>query len=282
MSDEIIPTYHLEQFLPKLPGFEIRKVCSSYNREFMTTPHRHSYYTFFLHLEGTSVHHIDFETYEINYPSLIFIRPSQVHSPGENYDFKAVVISFKKEYPLIHEDIPDIEQRLQILTLDTHNLQRIKHIANLLLLEYQKEQPDEHFIKMTLGLLLYINRSLIEEQMALPSNDLGFGLFMQYRSLLDEHYKEFKTVSYYAKKLNITAGYLNDISKKICGNTAKELIMNRVLSEAKRLLYFENLTMKEIAYHLGFNEVSYFNTFYKKQTGETPLHFRKTIREKYN
>jgi len=76
------------------------------------------------------------------------------------------------------------------------------------------------------------------------------------------------------KKLNISPDHLNRIIKAHSGKTAKELIQNRILIASKRLLYFTNLSTKEIAFELGFSEPSNFSSFFKKLSSFTPSDFR--------
>ncbi|MBK6643621.1 MAG: AraC family transcriptional regulator [Bacteroidetes bacterium] len=88
-------------------------------------------------------------------------------------------------------------------------------------------------------------------------------------------------MSEYAQLLNITAGHLNDTIHKDLGKTAGELIHDRIILEAKRLLYHSENSIKEIATELNYKDPSYFGRFLKTHSGSTPDQFRKAIREKY-
>ena len=81
-------------------------------------------------------------------------------------------------------------------------------------------------------------------------------------------------VSEYASELAVTADYLNKVLKNITGISAKEHIQNKLVTEAKRLLIFSNISNKELSYQLGFDEAAHFNNFFKKMTGLTPTEFR--------
>jgi len=70
--------------------------------------------------------------------------------------------------------------------------------------------------------------------------------------------------------------------KKQTGKSPSQLIADRVILEAKRLLVHTTDSVKEIAYLLNFNEATYFYRFFKKYTGQTPEHFRDEIRKKYS
>jgi AraC-like DNA-binding protein len=79
----------------------------------------------------------------------------------------------------------------------------------------------------------------------------------------------------YAELLYITPNHLNALCRDLVGKTAGELIRERVLLEAKRLLTNLNITAAEIAYELNFQDNSYFSRFFRKYTGQTPEIFRK-------
>jgi len=87
--------------------------------------------------------------------------------------------------------------------------------------------------------------------------------------------KGLPSVQYMAAKLNISSGYLSDVLKQESGKTALEHIHIYLISEAKNLLLSENKSVSEIAYALGFDNLSYFTRLFKKEVGTTPLLFKK-------
>jgi AraC-like DNA-binding protein len=76
--------------------------------------------------------------------------------------------------------------------------------------------------------------------------------------------------SFYAEKLHVTVNYLNKICKSEASKTAGDIVRKRITIEAQRLLHYTNLSVNEIAHDLGFENVSYFITFFKKQTLSRP------------
>ena len=104
----------------------------------------------------------------------------------------------------------------------------------------------------------------------------------QFKSLIDENFVNSTQVTQYADMLYVTPGHLNDLIKTVTGKTAKQIIDERRILEAKRLLFWGEHSVKEIAGRLNFEDDAYFNRFFKKHTGNTPALFQKTIREKYN
>ena len=77
-----------------------------------------------------------------------------------------------------------------------------------------------------------------------------------------------------ARKLGTTEAKLNEQSKLHAGRTAQNVIYGLIASEAKRLLTYQNLTVKEVAYQLGFNDPFYFSNFFKKHTNHSPKSYQ--------
>lgn len=86
---------------------------------------------------------------------------------------------------------------------------------------------------------------------------------------------ELKTASHFADRLSIHVNHLNKVLKEITGISTKNLISDRITTEAKILLKQTDWTISEIAYSLGFEEIAHFSNFFKKQSSLTPLAFRK-------
>lgn len=98
----------------------------------------------------------------------------------------------------------------------------------------------------------------------------------QYAKWVSKEYRNHHSVAFYADKLNITPGHLNDLCKLNLGINAKQYIQNRIILDAKRLLLYSSLSVEEIALHLGFENATYFIRKFKQISGITPLSFRKT------
>ncbi|TYR31697.1 AraC family transcriptional regulator [Sphingobacterium phlebotomi] len=96
--------------------------------------------------------------------------------------------------------------------------------------------------------------------------------------LLEQYYKSERFPSFYAEKLNISTNYLNRICRERRNKSAGELIRDRILMEAERLLYHTYKNVSEISFELGFDSSSYFITFFKKKYGLSPEEFRKRQR----
>ena len=99
-------------------------------------------------------------------------------------------------------------------------------------------------------------------------------LFHEFTLLLEAQYSQTHAVADYAQMLNITPRQLSDITRQFVGRTAKHLIEDRLILEARRLLTFTNLSVKEIAHRLGYKDPSHFSKIFKKKTQTTPQDYK--------
>jgi len=102
-------------------------------------------------------------------------------------------------------------------------------------------------------------------------------LVHNFQKLIGENYTRLKLPKEYAEILYITPNHLNAVCKDILGISAGDVIRNRLVLEAKRLLTNPQLNINEIAFTLNFSDNSYFTKFFKKAEGKTPEKFRKQI-----
>jgi len=102
-------------------------------------------------------------------------------------------------------------------------------------------------------------------------------LLKNFKKLIEDNFTKLKLPKEYAELLYVTPNHLNALCNDVLGISAGELIRNRVVLEAKRLLVNFSLNITEISYRLNFADNSYFTKFFKKQTGLTPEAFRKNI-----
>ncbi|SHN35988.1 helix-turn-helix domain-containing protein [Chitinophaga sp. CF418] len=114
--------------------------------------------------------------------------------------------------------------------------------------------------------LLYFMQHLLNLKL-LPFRPSPSRLTQRYLQLVNEHYAEKKAVCQYAGILYVTASYLNKVVKDETGLTAREHIQQRIIAEAKHGLYSSGLSMKEVAFSLGYDDIAHFSKFFKKVCG---------------
>ena len=98
--------------------------------------------------------------------------------------------------------------------------------------------------------------------------------FKQFAHLLGEHFREERSVGFYARQLCITPKYLTTLIKRISGQSVSEWIDNYVILEAKTLLKYSTMSIQEIAYYLNFPNQSFFGSYFKRNTGMSPSQYK--------
>ena len=132
-----------------------------------------------------------------------------------------------------------------------------------------------------LSILLIKCLGMVNDKRKNASRSANSNIVDRFQKLVEIQFIEQKKVSAFATELNISSGHLNELCKARIGKSASEVIKDRVLLEAKRLLLHSELSIKEIAYALNMLDPAYFTRMFKKGTGKGPQQFREQIREKY-
>lgn len=139
-------------------------------------------------------------------------------------------------------------------------------------------KPYQHIIsiKSYIELLLVeLNRSKIAKGDEIWKPD---ALFLKFLEAIRSNYENNYSVKKFAAILKSTEAKLNEQSKLHAGKTAQNVIYSLVVSEAKRLLNYEkDVSVKEIAFKLGFKDPFYFSNFFKKHTGISPKEYRASL-----
>lgn len=102
-------------------------------------------------------------------------------------------------------------------------------------------------------------------------------LFRRFEALLERHYLAHWSVAQYAKALSITPTHLSRVARAATGHAASQLIVERIVREARRNLVYTNLPVSTIAYALGFDDPAYFSRLFAKATGHSPRAFREGL-----
>lgn len=102
-------------------------------------------------------------------------------------------------------------------------------------------------------------------------------LILKFRALLEQHYTSERSVIFYAQELQLSTEALSRKCRAILTKTPTQLIQDRVIIEAKRLLHLTYLSIKEIAATLHFDDEYYFSRYFKRAVGVSPKHFRQEV-----
>ncbi len=248
-------------------------------RNDLIDPHKHDFYLIFFVEEGYGIHEIDFKQYEVQPLQVHFLRPQQVHywklssnTIGYQLMFSNSTINLLSGlsiFPFFQLDVPPV------LKLNQKEYQSLKiELDSLHELLLQHENIDQEISILQFFLLLKKIQKYYTALYSTLVQKTTDPKIQEFKHFLEKHFTENNQVTFYADKLNITANYLNIRCKKKLGVTASEIIQQRVILEAERLLITTNMSVKEITFALGFSDTGYFNHYFKKKRNKTPGQFR--------
>ncbi len=273
---------------PKL-GVEILSLESLFKRKLngvLVAPQRVHFYHIFLFTHGSGIHSIDFTPYDFDNRTLLLIAKGQVQQFEVNQANKGLLIVFTSEFLYENATPSNLAHSLQVfehalfspcLRLTEEEHQQLLGLCRDFQREYDKLADDlspeilQHWLRM---LLLYIERL---QQGSDSSRRLKpyYQEFVAFRRLVERDLAQSRNVQYYAQQLAVSPKKLNVLTRQRLNKTAKEFIDEQVILESQRLLAQGDMPIKEIAYHLGFSELTNFVKFFKKHTRMTPITFRR-------
>jgi AraC-like DNA-binding protein len=248
-------------------------------------PHRHDYYTVLLVAQGNGTHSIDFNAYPLANHQIYFVSPGQVHQVIEEEKSIGFAMTFSTAFLVENSIHLSFVESLNLfhdygqsppLALNAQQLEKLNgYCTEIHHLHHSDAAMKELAVGSYLKLLLIACNTICSINPLEASVDLtGNQTIRAFKEHVNAGYKEQHGTSYYADLMHITPDHLNRSIKNAIGITAKEYIQSRITTEAKRLLYFTELTTKEIAFDLGFSEPSHFSAFFKKCTKTSPTEFR--------
>lgn len=251
-------------------------------------PHRHNYYMILFATEGSGSQLIDFKSYPIKAGMVFLLYPGMIHAWEKDKGLKGYLLFFTPEFFTLRFNDNNLLQfpffnssySLPYVQFPSKGSNEIKFLFDNMLKEYKKN--DENMVS---SLRSYLNILLIQSTRIYKSDKLVDSeeqqqvklLIRNFENLIDTHFTKKKLVKEYAKLLHLTPNYLNIICKENLDKSAGEMIRDRIMLEAKRMLTHEDLTVGEIGYELNFKDNAYFSRFFKKYEGLSPDKFRKQI-----
>ncbi|MFI5186530.1 MAG: AraC family transcriptional regulator [Chitinophagales bacterium] len=281
-----IKKYNFKAGLPI--EFEIVDLNQLYkiNKDILTHPHRTAFYHVLWFQKGNPIHLVDFRPFSPKSNTILFLNKDVVHrfDPRGNFDGKAILFTENffcqtdADMQFLHTSILFndlfIFSSIQIPEQNQH----LVHLFNIMTDEvnHLTETCHADILKSLLhSFLLFAERERLKQNFAEIKKGADFDYVMAFKQILEKSFRKQKHVSCYAQQLNITEKRLSQATSKVLGSSPKEMISERILLEAKRLLVHTNESVKEIGYTLGFEDPTYFIKYFRKHTHKTPLEFRK-------
>ena len=249
------------------------------------SPHRHNFCHLVLFTKGGGSQTIDFESFPVKPFLVYFMIPGQVHSWNFDGEVEGYIINFSESFFQSFLAKHDYLDQLpffsgmandSVLNIPKELQERVVVLFEDLIAEYKSTKPLAADLIRALMLELFIHVARLSDnlqQSVAPS--YNYTLLKNFQHLIEQKYTLLKLPKEYAELLYITPNHLNALCNDLLGLSAGEVIRNRVILEAKRMLVNQDMTIQQIADKLNFADNSYFTKFFKKQVGLTPEEFRK-------
>lgn len=266
---------------------EIRPLVPLIDKTLSKEPaHRHTFQEIIFLKSGKGFHSIDGQVFRLEANCIYLIGQGQVHVFQKGENLKGFILRYK-------EDL--LPPALTVYSTDYSLLQMFSN-SNVLFLSKSEaktfnknfeELLNEHLLSteeknadivqlILLTILSRIKRKIRTsyEQHITKESESHDALCERYLLLIEDHYKSQHNLDFYCKALATTKRRLLFDTQEKFGKTPKELLNQRLTTEALRFLKFTDLTIKEISFELGYNEPAYFSRFFKRKMKLSPRSFR--------
>lgn len=243
-------------------------------------PHRHDHFTIILVENAQGSHQIDFQHYDLVPNLVFFISPEQIHHltimdgvpQGQVLMFTP---DFLLEYSILPERLSEMDlffncDEAKPLMLNSEQMGGLQIYLSKIASESASENAYRWeaigaWLKLLLLDLRRIKSNLHQENIRWDKRKAE--IVRQFKHDVEAHFRQWHQVQQFAEAQTLSSNYLNEVIKSETGTSAKDFIQNRLLLEAKRLAQYSDLTVKQIAFSLGYEDAAQFSKFFKKCEG---------------
>lgn len=249
------------------------------HRPLIPFPHKHSFYQLIVVTRGSGWHEIDFRRHRVRVGTVFLMKPAQVHSWALSKDADGFVVEFEDDVlsapePAFRAAAAAARTLPDSFTLSPTLAGTVAALAGSLRRMTGKPVADVlNQAALTTLLLLFQRDAGGVDVSSSPDSAAG-----DFRALIEKHFRREHAVSFYARALRMTPKALTMRVKRATGRAARDLIQERALLEAKRLLAYSDFSVSAVADELGFEDPNYFTRFFRGKAGLTPAAFRRRAR----
>lgn len=258
------------------------------------SPHVHSFYEILWFQEGEGKHNVDFVDYDVKPNTIFFLSPGQPHNFDANVDkakgicrYKGLTIKMCTDFlrdedcgqnAILKYNVFHTFDTAPYYNIDNDTAEELKHLVKEMEEESMRsgELGNIDVLKSLLRIFLVkiLRHGIQENKSRIDSQRSSHQLFVQFRRMVEQEFSRLHTVQDYADRLNVAVRTLNKCVNECSQKSPLAFINDRIILEAKRMVRYTNMMIKEIAYELGYEDPSYFVKFFKRQTGYLPSDFR--------
>jgi AraC family transcriptional activator of pobA len=250
--------------------------------------HSHDFYSIILFTNGLGTMRICNETYRIKPQTACLIAPDQIHSFEDIEATEGVIFFFCQDFYVeefsftrllnVFSYTSRIENNagMPCLELNDNEYDLISSTLRSINFEYESYNSNNNSADVIRSLLniMLLRLSDLYEIRAGSTSKTDSALVHSLVHLIDSYFIREHNLGFYSSSLNISERQLNDICNRYFNCGLKNILQDRLMQKARKLLLSSDLTVSEIAYKLNFDDNSYFTKVFKNKTGLTPGKFR--------
>lgn len=272
-----------------LSGFYVNTLSNHLvtSHQHIEKPHKHDFYATMVFTAGHGSHTIDFKTYDVGAGSVFLMSPGQVHhwelsEDADGFIFFHTAAFYEMRFSdemlsdyVFFSHVRSVDH-VKLPTSDLENF--TKHFREMSDADFADEKAKRHFIISHINQVYIEIERLLPAEIRTPDNSNYGSKFSEFSKLLEANFRIEKSPAHYANALNMTAKHLNRINRETAGKSTSEIILDRIVLEAKRKLIHSAGNHNEIASALGYDDYAYFSKLFKKKVGMTPSEFQKRFK----
>lgn len=243
-----------------------------------TRSHRDDGHTIHLVEKGSVLIEIDFQRHKITAPAVVYMHPNQVHRILEFNNVTVCSLAIRNEQ--LHTDHLTFLEEIapaKPLPLTKETYTNIFNTFSLCL--HFAAQRSNRLYQLVLRdscntLVALVTSAFLSQEKSPGKLSRPEAVTKSFKQLVEKKYRTIKRPAAYAAQLNISTHYLNECVKNNTGLSVSRYLQDRIILEAKRMLYHTDKSVKEIAVYLGYEDYPYFSRLFTKITGIPALAFR--------
>jgi len=273
--------------------FNILKVEDFFNdvgKDTLNKNQKVDFYTIFLVTEDIGRHTIDYKDYYYSKGTVLAIRKDQFQRFHINKNVKGYLLFFNEKFLNRFLNDEEVSSTLQmfneLLASPKTQLEKKEFEKALKIIKEIEDEntrlSDSYSLKIIIS-SLHILITLIHRVKTKGINKVQLTNylkeFIKFQNLLEKEFNNSKKVNFYSEKLGFSSKKLNSIVNYVANKSAKSFIDDVIIIKAKKDLLYSSLSVKEIAYKLGFKDPTNFFKYFKKNTSFTPESYKKRYKK---
>ncbi len=278
----------LKHFTDERPDFYVNTLADHLrtSHTHINKPHKHSFYATFLFLKGSGIHEIDFNSYDVRRNTVFLLSPGQSHHWSLSDDTDGIVFFHSRELyeaHYVHEFLTDFPffstlEHQAAIYLSSDSAKAIVPLFEEILSVMDQKITKRKQLVLSLITQIYVRLEqayAADTEAEINKNDSYYNTFLKFQRLVEENFQSERSVARYADWMNVTSKHLNRINRAIINKSTLEIINERIILEAKRILMHGRKNVSEVADELGFADHAHFSKMFKSKTGQSPSGFLK-------